>query len=654
MDKKQDETAGWILRAQVCWALALAVPNQVAIWQRAEPDQVLPWVSHHVFDIGQMLALGLICGSVGAWLSKRFRLRRSHALLVIACASLLVGAAELPSSFEGFADSVSESLPLELVLWSMVVVTSLSVPLAAWVGTLCARGWAAVPCLVVALAVALANNFVLDQDYFGLHLFITLNAFALGSGALFALRPGQLRWLREPGLEKAALGVLVAFAAVSFFLPSNRLMLRLSGLEGAPLARASAGLRSWFARGEDAGGVVARLPEERRAWWQKRQEATPPGPRLLPDRPIVILLTIDCMRADVFDGKKRSELPYFDKLTKQSVYFSNARAAGSATVPSLSAMFSGKYYSELVWKRRSKGADVWPMADDSVRFPEILQRAGVDTVTFAAKTWLLSERGVVRGFSEKEDLDQNRKPRSNHVKFREVRPKLQQRLSQGSDAPLFFYAHLMDPHSPYNSGKRKKGKVFSRYVSEIDAVGRELQKLDDWLEREGLRERTTLVITADHGEAFGEHATWQHSKTLYEELVHVPLWIRVPGTKPRRVDDLVSLIDLGPTLLDLFGQPTPPSFQGQSLVPFLAGGTPELTRPVAAETRLIQMMVFPNGKKAIFDIRRGTYELYDLLEDPREKQNLAEDGSSDELRLLRAFFRQHQNPIYKRHAPYRP
>ena len=77
-------------------ALALAVPNQVAIWQRAEPDQVLHWVSHHVFDIGQMLGLGLVCGSVGAWLSKRFRLRRSHALLVIACASLLVGAAELP------------------------------------------------------------------------------------------------------------------------------------------------------------------------------------------------------------------------------------------------------------------------------------------------------------------------------------------------------------------------------------------------------------------------------------------------------------------------------------------------------------------------------------------------------------------------------
>jgi arylsulfatase A-like enzyme len=367
----------------------------------------------------------------------------------------------------------------------------------------------------------------------------------------------------------------------------------------------------------------------------------------------VILLTVDCLRADVFTEPGHRHA-YYDRLKHDAVWFTEARTPGSATVPSLSAVFSGKYYSELLWKRRSKRGDVWPAEDPSVRFPELLQRASVRTVTVASKTWLMNEHGVVRGFDEQDDLDRKRTPRVNHVKIAKLLPKIEQQLTRHQKGPLFLYAHAMDPHWPYDSGRVKRGKLFDRYTSEIDKVGKQLARFDDWLRAQGLFDRTTLILSADHGEAFGEHGTTQHSKTLYDELIHVPLWIRVPGAKGRTVAAPVSLIDLGPTILDLFGLPTPASYQGQSLVGFPRGESPELTRPIAAEGRLLQMVLFPDGKKAIFDSRRGIAELYDLKRDPTEANNLAENGNGPELSLLRAFFDLHKHPSYGRHAPYRP
>jgi arylsulfatase A-like enzyme len=90
-----------------------------------------------------------------------------------------------------------------------------------------------------------------------------------------------------------------------------------------------------------------------------------------------------------------------------------------------------------------------------------------------------------------------------------------------------------------------------------------------------------VAYTADHGEEFQDHGAWGHADTLYEELLHVPFALRAPGIAPRRVAQDVDLVDLAPTLLDLFGlRPRPRS--GRSLAPLLRGGAPE--RPTYAET----------------------------------------------------------------------
>lgn len=183
----------------------------------------------------------------------------------------------------------------------------------------------------------------------------------------------------------------------------------------------------------------------------------------------------------------------------------------------------------------------------------------------------------------------------------------------------------------------------------VDAqVGRLLR----WLDASPLADRTAIVIMSDHGEAFGEHNTTQHSKTLYDELIRVPFLIRAPGVEPRRVQVPVSLIDLGPTVLDLMGQATPAQFMGESLVPFLRGNDVELTRPILAEGRLKQTLVLPDGLKVIVDNQTHSVELYDLTTDPNELDTLADTPRLDEpLFLLRKFFEVHTRPGYK--VPYR-
>ena len=192
-------------------------------------------------------------------------------------------------------------------------------------------------------------------------------------------------------------------------------------------------------------------------------------------------------------------------------------------------------------------------------------------------------------------------------------------------------------------------------LAEIGVVDQQIQRLKKDLADMGLAPRTTLIVTADHGEAFGEHGTQFHATTLYDELLRVPLIISSPGVRPRQVSEPVSLVDLGPTVLDLMGVPTPGHFMGQSLVPFLRGESPVLTRPIVAEGRLKRAMVFPDGKKAIVDDRHGTIEVYDLRSDPKEERNLFDENRDAEAHeaVLRAFLEGHTIKRSGYRVPYR-
>lgn len=222
-------------------------------------------------------------------------------------------------------------------------------------------------------------------------------------------------------------------------------------------------------------------------------------------------------------------------------------------------------------------------------------------------------------------------------------PLLLERLETVGDGSLFAFLHLLDAHYSVRPLARSK-PLEERYLANLTSIDKRLGEVLKAVKRLGLEDRTYIIVSSDHGEAFGEHDSFKHNTTLYEELLRVPLMIRGPKIKARAVDVPVSLIDLGPTILDLFAQPTPGHMMGQSLLGFLRGKNPELTRPIGAEGRLKKMLLFPDGFKAIVDDREGTAEVYDLRADPDELINLLDVDIKAVRRIdvVRKFFSVHR------------
>jgi arylsulfatase A-like enzyme len=269
-----------------------------------------------------------------------------------------------------------------------------------------------------------------------------------------------------------------------------------------------------------------------------------------------------------------------------------------------------------------------------------LSEAGVRTLNVNAVGWLRNEVGIVRGFqTEKRVLSKK------HGRYTPSKPAIDylvRRLKTVDEHPRFIHTHLIDAHAPYTLGGTK-GSPFDRYLRELELVDRGLSRLLATIERRHLEARTFVILLADHGEAFGEHGANTHGTNLYDEALHVPLMIHGPGIEPRKIEDLVSTMDVGPTILDLFGLPIPRYFMGQSLAGYMMGENPRLSRPVLAEARLMRTLVMPNGLKVIYDTRTKQVELYHLGRDPKELEDLSDDEEllAEPLALLHAFFEVH-------------
>src|SRR5690606_1958802 len=167
---------------------------------------------------------------------------------------------------------------------------------------------------------------------------------------------------------------------------------------------------------------------------------------------------------------------------------------------------------------------------------------------------------LTRGFSEERFIEPKPGKPSTKGKWSigdAVLDVIEERLKKHGEGPLFLFFHDLDPHAPFDLGKLQNGTRWERYLSEIELADTHLGRLRKALADSGLAERTVVIFTADHGEAFHEHGTSFHGQNLYDEQMRVTLLVHVPGREARRVDDAVSLMDLGPTILDLMRLPTP-------------------------------------------------------------------------------------------------
>jgi arylsulfatase A-like enzyme len=596
----------------------------------------------------QSAALGAVSfWIVGAW--QRWGPKRPYwGVVGGGIASWVVALSTTYDDFAGWMDRHDIQSAMVFPLLALVPAVAVA---AALLGVIWSRArlWLRALMLAAALALSLANDWVLPFDYAGMHLFWAWIAAILTAGAVRDNGPRVLparraRWALAFGCSLAGLLSLLV-------VPPRAVRTKLLLTPGSVVAPFVTQL--WPIHGER----VAPLPIQASPWYSGRSNAParPPGSPLdLPQDKLVLFLTIDSLRADVVaDERYRALLPELHRLKTESVYFTLARAPGSATTVSVTALFLGKYYSSTHFEKR--GAKVTPGPDKTPRLAALLESAGIDTanvIPFPTKKPQRTHKTTrVYDFGRTLRPQGKDSDRSAH----RMMSMLLRELDRQPRGPRFMYVHLTDAHYPYKS-KREGGSPFDGYLSALSTVDVELKRLREALQARGLSQRTLLMVSADHGEAFGEHGLTHHAYCVYEEVLRVPLMIKAPGVRPRVVNTPVTLMDALPTVLDLFGQPTPGYVMAESLVPFLRGETPKLTRPIAAESgRRQQVLYFPNGYKVITDLVRKTVEVYDLSTDPGEEHDLAEDGPEIEryIAAQRAFFKEHTLKIPGWKPPWR-
>jgi arylsulfatase A-like enzyme len=355
------------------------------------------------------------------------------------------------------------------------------------------------------------------------------------------------------------------------------------------------------------------------------------GPTAAPPSKLnVLFLTIDSLRADMpWNGYARDIAPVLSAVEKKAVSYTRAYAISSYTAMSLGGLLGGRYPSEM--ERSGYFFSSYP--DSVVMFPELLQKAGIRTLAGHAHFYFDQKAGfrqgfdayeIVAGLSADNTTDKN-VTSPQHVEM--ARKMLSDKANTGKT--FFAWFHFLDPHDQYmpHEGIGPYGKsARDKYDAEVTFVDQYVGKLLEFVDQQPWGKDTAVIISSDHGEAFGEHKMHRHGFEIYEMLVRVPLMIRAPGITPRRIDTPRSAIDLPPTFLELTGAPSEPGFQGKSLVPEMYGKPVEerdviVDLPRTSDNDRRRALIHGNHKLIAFGDDDG-YGLYDVVADPLEKDDL--------------------------------
>jgi choline-sulfatase len=353
----------------------------------------------------------------------------------------------------------------------------------------------------------------------------------------------------------------------------------------------------------------------------------------LPTPPFnVLLLTIDSLRADMpWAGYPRPIAPHLEALHRRAVDYPHGYAISSFTSKSLGGLVSGRYPSELA----RTGVFFTQYLKSNVMVCESLAEAGVPCVAGMAHGYLAKGyAGFDQGYRDWRlvpgiTFDYNTDP---YITSDKLTPLAIEMLSDTSltRAPFFAWFHFMDPHDKYQShedGPHWGTHSRDLYDEEVFYTDRWIGTLLDFVASQPWGARTVIVVSADHGEAFGEHHEYRHGHELYEELVHVPLFFVVPGRAPRTIDVVRSQIDLVPTIVELLGQTPGAELRGQSFAAELLGGEAAPARDVVCDLPRDdwndrRRSILHEGWKLIAFGDDTRFELYDLGADPGEQTDL--------------------------------
>ena len=354
----------------------------------------------------------------------------------------------------------------------------------------------------------------------------------------------------------------------------------------------------------------------------------------------MLLITIDTLRADHLscNGARNVATPHLDRLAREGVNFTRARAAVPLTLPSHASILTGEYPPTHGIRDNASAR----LAESHLTLAEALEDEGYETAAFLGSFVLDRRFGLAQGFDIYDDkvaeapehLESLEAERSADAVFAAFQAWLD---STQASRPFFAWLHFYDPHAPYTPpepfASRFRSDPYAGEVAYVDeVVGRVLTRLEE----RALLQQIVLAVVGDHGEGLGEHGERTHSLLIYNSTLHVPLILFAAGrVEPgRSVDTLVRTIDLAPTLLELLGLPRDFG-EGRSLVPLIEKGGGESEEngsgliPVAYSESLYAQRNL--GWSSLRGVETGTHrlilgpqpELYDLARDPGEQSDLA-------------------------------
>jgi arylsulfatase len=310
----------------------------------------------------------------------------------------------------------------------------------------------------------------------------------------------------------------------------------------------------------------------------------------------IVLLLIDTLRADRLScyGYGRKTTPNIDALASESLLLGNNKSQSGMTVISMASMFQSRY---------TTSTSLPPgRGQDGATLAEVLQSAGYRTLGVQTNPGVNRRRGYGRGFDKYTMLlpegetgvltgtgwTAEVKRNVFYVEAEEIARTCEEILSTADEGPLFLFAHFMDVHGPYIPheefqvfggrvyglseaialsgdwvGRARGGDpadalplktdveaLFDGEILQADAaVGRIL----DALRKAGVYDNSFVIVASDHGEGFLEHGRVLHANSLYEELVHTPLIMKIPGRGPGRYDGLTRNVDIAPTIFEVAG-----------------------------------------------------------------------------------------------------
>lgn len=346
----------------------------------------------------------------------------------------------------------------------------------------------------------------------------------------------------------------------------------------------------------------------------------------------VLLITVDTTRADRIGcyGYRPARTPAIDALASRGVLFQKAYAQVPLTLPSHSSIMTGRYPREH--GVRDNGRET--LGRQFPTLASIFQEHGYRTGGFVSAFVLDHRFGIARGFDvyadqmyaePPDDAPQELQLRANVTTDRALNW-----LGASPDAPFFCWVHYYDPHDPYDPPAEFVDVERDPYDGEIAFMDSQIGRLVEWLDRQGLRDKTLIVLIGDHGESLGEHDEHGHTNFTYDTNLHIPLIFASghAGQPGLRSNVLVESVDVLPTVLELFGWKSPDALMSRSLVPILGGGS-LADAEVYSETLYVRNGFGWAEQRSLTTsewkfISSEKPELYDLVKDPGEVNNVIE------------------------------